>query len=323
MDTERPKRSAAAGMALAAAAIAVWGATFVNTKALLVDFSALEILVLRFVLAWGALWAIHPRGTGPRRIRDEALFAAAGFTGATAYQMLENLAIHETNASNVSILVATSPLFAAGISRLFLRERALSVRFLAGCALALAGVALVALGGARTFRFRPAGDALALGSAACWGVYSAIVTVVNRRGWPPAAAIRRTFFWALVFMLPLLVFALAAPETAERFSCGVELSRAANAARFARLSNLGNLAFLGLLAGAFCFAAWNKACERLGTVRCSLGLYLIPVVAFLAAHVFLGETLPAAGAVGALLVLAGVAVAGKAPKAAEGEGGEP
>ena len=78
------------------------------------------------------------------------------------------------------------------------------------------------------------------------------------------------------------------------------------------LAGLANLAFLGLLASAFCFVAWNKACERLGTVRCSLGLYLVPVVAFLVAHVFLGETLPAAGVVGGLLVLAGVAVAGAA-----------
>ena len=74
----------------------------------------------------------------------------------------------------------------------------------------------------------------------------------------------------------------------------------------------GKIAFLGLLASAFCFVAWNKACERLGTVRCSLGLYLVPVVAFLVTHVFLGETLPAAGVVGGLLVLAGVAAAGAA-----------
>jgi drug/metabolite transporter (DMT)-like permease len=145
-----------------------------------------------------------------------------------------------------------------------------------------------------------------------WGVYSAVVTVVNRGGWHPVAAILRAFFWALVFMLPLLIFALAAPGTAARVSCSVNLSRAANAARFASLTNLANLAFLGLLASAFCFVAWNKACERLGTVRCSLGLYLIPVIAFLIAHVFLGETLPAAGAAGAVLVLAGVAVAGTA-----------
>ena len=301
---------ATSGVALAAFVVIVWSATFVNTKALLTDFSALEILAIRFALAWVALWAIHPHGMGPLRIRDEALFATAGLAGATVYQMLENVAIHFTNASNVGILVATSSLFAAVMSRLLLGERTFSPRFLIGCALALGGVVLVSLGGARTFHFRPIGDALALGAAMSWGVYSAAVTVVNRGGWHPVAAIRRAFFWALVFMLPLLLLALAAPEAAARVSCSLDLSRAGNAARFARLPNLANLAFLGLLASAFCFVAWNKACERLGTVRCSLGLYLIPVIAFLIAHVFLGETLPAAGVAGAVLVLAGVAVAG-------------
>ncbi len=304
--------SATSGATLAVFVVIVWSATFVNTKALLTDFSALEILGIRFAMAWVALWAIHPHGMGPLRVRDEALFAAAGLAGATAYQMLENVAIHFTNASNVSILVATAPLFAAVMSRLLLGERTFTPRFLIGCALALGGVALVSLGGARAFHFRPIGDALALGAALSWGVYSATVTVVNRGGWHPVAAIRRAFFWALVFMFPLLIFALAMPETARGMSCSVDLSRAGNAARFVRLPNLANLAFLGLFASAACFVAWNKACERLGTVRCSLGLYLIPVIAFLIAHVFLGETLPAAGVVGAVLVLAGVAVAGSA-----------
>ena len=304
------RQSTTMGVALAAFVVIVWSATFVNTKALLADFSALEILAIRFAMAWIALWAIHPHGMGPLRVRDEALFAVAGLGGATVYQMLENVAIHFTNASNVGILVATSSLFAAIMSRILLGERTFTPRFLVGCALALGGVTLVSLGGARAFHFRPIGDALALGAAMSWGVYSAAVTVVNRGGWHPVAAIRRAFFWALVFMLPLLVFALAMPETAAQISCSVDLSRAGNAARFARLPNLANLAFLGLLASAVCFVAWNKACERLGTVRCSLGLYLIPVIAFLIAHVFLGETLPAAGVIGAVLVLAGVAVAG-------------
>ena len=86
-------------MALAAFVVTVWSATFVNTKALLADFSALEILAIRFALAWVALWAIHPHGMGPLRVRDEALFAAAGLGGATVFQMLENVAIHFTNAS--------------------------------------------------------------------------------------------------------------------------------------------------------------------------------------------------------------------------------
>ena len=43
--------SATSGAALAAFVVIVWSATFVNTKALLADFSALEILGIRFALA--------------------------------------------------------------------------------------------------------------------------------------------------------------------------------------------------------------------------------------------------------------------------------
>ena len=38
--------------------IIVWGVTFASTRALLENFSSLEILVLRFSLAWAALWML-------------------------------------------------------------------------------------------------------------------------------------------------------------------------------------------------------------------------------------------------------------------------
>ena len=39
----------------AALALIVWGVTFVNTRALLADSSALEILMVRFAMAWAVL----------------------------------------------------------------------------------------------------------------------------------------------------------------------------------------------------------------------------------------------------------------------------
>jgi len=47
------------GWLSAAFVIFVWGVTFANTRALLFDFSALEIQVSRFVLAWAALWGME------------------------------------------------------------------------------------------------------------------------------------------------------------------------------------------------------------------------------------------------------------------------
>lgn len=303
-----PGGRALAGLALAAVSILVWGVTFVNTKALLADFSSLEILVLRFVLAWLALWALWPHRLKGVPRRDEALFAAAGLSGAAVYQLTENLAIHFTNASNVSILVSICPMFAAILSQWLLREKALSARFAAGFALAMAGVAMVSLDGVASFHFRPVGDLLAVASGVSWGFYSVTVSVVNRRGYPPVAAIRRAFFWALASMVPVVAWAVAFPAAAEKVSCGVELGLAANAARFASWTNWFNLGFLGLLASAFCFVAWNAACDRLGTVRASAGIYLIPAVTLFFAHAFLGEELHLVGAFGAVLTLAGVAL---------------
>jgi len=40
------------GCLYAAFALLVWGVTFASTRALLFDFSALEIMVVRFVMAW-------------------------------------------------------------------------------------------------------------------------------------------------------------------------------------------------------------------------------------------------------------------------------
>ena len=83
--------------AIAAFVILVWGVTFGSTRSLLLDFSALEILVLRFAIAWFMLVGIGLFEGAERRrfsFRDELLFAGMGLTGVTAYQFLENSAIY-------------------------------------------------------------------------------------------------------------------------------------------------------------------------------------------------------------------------------------
>ena len=69
-----------------------------------------------------------------------------------------------------------------------------------------------------------------------------------------------------------------------------------------------NLSFLGILASALCFAAWSRACDLLGTVRATVGIYAIPVVTFVFAYACLGERLSAVGAIGAVCTLAGVVI---------------
>ena len=302
------------GLALVAFTLLVWGLTFVNTRALLPDFSALEIQVVRFTLGYVALWCIHPRWTPVAR-GDERLFIGMGLSGVAVYQLLENCAIHYTNASNVAILVALCPMATALLAWLLGRSARPTWRFFVGFVVAIIGVALVCTNGVQAFHFHPLGDLIAFCAMLSWGGYSIFVDVVNTKNYPPAFVIRRTFFWALVFTVPIVLFGLTASgRTVLQGSFAVSLDPAVNGARFASGLNLLNLGFLGLLASAACFVVWNMACEALGTVRCTVALYLTPVVTVLFAAAFLGERMTIVSVLGSALILGGVILSGWQPR---------
>ena len=155
------------GYAIAAVSIFFWGITFICTKALLTDFSALEILFFRFLAAYLGLWIIKPKFEKIER-RDNILFALAGLSGVVLYQFTENMAINFTNASNVSVIVSICPLFTAIIAQYFLKENHLNLWFLLGFLISITGVSLVCFNGKFELEFNPVGDLLALFSGICW-----------------------------------------------------------------------------------------------------------------------------------------------------------
>ena len=306
-------------------AIVSWSVTFTNIRALLSDFSSLEILVLRFSMAWAVLLAwdmafrrrgglrpVRRGGGAARSLRDELLFVGMGFTGIAGYQFLENCAIYYTSASNIAILVSFAPISTAVVAWLFAHDRSLSAVFVLGSLVSVAGVALLSLAGVKTLKLNPAGDLMAMGAMLSWGFYSLFVDVANRRGVPPVVAIRKSMFWALVMLAP--VAAWGTTESGLRAlggSFGVNLDLQCNACRFSRVMNWVNLVFLGVFASAACFVLWNMACKALGTVRVSIGLYLTPVIGVVVAMVFLGEGVSWMELCGGALILVGVAVANR------------
>ena len=181
------------GYVLAATAIFFWGITFVCTKYLLNSFSSLEILFFRFLAAYLGLWIMHPRMEKIAR-KDNLLFALAGLSGVVLYQLSENIAIHFTNASNVSVIVSICPLFTAIINQIFLKERSLSPCFLLGFLISISGVILVCFNGSTELEFNPKGDLLALFAGICWGFYSLCISLLNRQNYDPVCATRRIFF---------------------------------------------------------------------------------------------------------------------------------
>ena len=300
---------------LALIVVAIWGLTFVSTKTLIsAGLDPAEIFVVRFSMAYLGIWiySVITRHARPDRAshslfarswRDELLFVFLGVTGGSFYFLAENTALAHTQASNVSFLVCSAPLFTALISLLYRRvqhdrfadamERIGSGWMLAlGTLLALGGMALMMFDGQRV-QVSLRGDLLALGAALCWALYSLFIGRLTDE-YGPVFATRKVFFYGLLTILPFLLGREFAP---------LEL--------FAQPVVWGNLLFLGLCASLACFVAWNLVTARLGNITAVNYVYLNPVFTLITAMILLGERLTPAGAVGSALILAGVILAGR------------
>ena len=233
-----------------------------------------------------------------------------GFTGVFAYQFLENCAIYYTNAGNVAILVSFGPIVTAVMARVMTDDHSFSFRLLIGSLISMVGVALVAFNGVVNVQFRPLGDIMTLCAMVSWGFYSVLVNQANRLGIDPLRAVRKSFGWALLMMIPLAVWGTTnSGYVVLDGSYSITLDSDINLERFTSFANLANLFFLGFLASAASFVLWIRACRILGVVRTTVSLYLTPVIAIIFAALFLKERLTWSSVVGGILILCGVAVA--------------
>ncbi len=280
------------GHLVALMTIFIWGTTFISTKVLLENFTPVEILLFRFVMAYAALWAICPRVMKNVTLYKECVFAAAGLTGICLYYLLENIALTMTWASNIGVIITMSPFFTAILTRVFLREQGtLGWNFFLGFLTAVFGVGLISFNGA-AFELNPFGDFLALAAAVVWACYAVLTKKMADFGYSTVACTRRTFFWGILFMLPTpMIF---------EFQWGLE--------RLLDGVSLLNLLYLGLGASALCFVSWNYAVKVLGTVKTSVYIYLVPVVTVLTAFLILGEPLTWMSVTGCVLTIVGLVI---------------
>ena len=276
------------GQAAALVTILIWGTTFISTKVLLDTLSPVEILFLRFSLGYLALWLAAPRRLWLTARRQEGLFALAGLCGVTLYYGFENLALSATRASNVGVIISIAPFFTVLFSAVFLKEKRPGLRFFAGFLIAMAGIMLISFN-QEAVEIHPVGDGLAVLAAMIWAVYCLLSRRISELGYNVLLATRRTFFYGLLFMLPL---------TFTRFSVSLPT--------ILRPEILFNLVFLGLGASALCFVTWNLAVGILGSVKTSVTIYIVPVITAVASALVLHEPLTPKVILGLALTLGGL-----------------
>ena len=272
---------------------AVWGTTFISSKLLLQEgLSPAAIMILRFVLAYVLMLPFVKGKWLCKSLKDELLMVLLGISGGSLYFLLENTALVYTQASNVAIIIAATPLLTMLIVNLLDRGKGASKRLYGYSLMSLAGVALVILNGNFVLKLNPIGDLLTFGAVVTWVIYSIIIAKVQER-YSSWMITRKIFFYGVVTLLPYILI--------EPWDVTWEM--------MSRPMVWGNIAYLGVLASLGCYMTWNIVIKRLGAVDATNYLYINPIVAMITANLLLGERITPLAIAGTALILVGVYLA--------------
>lgn len=272
---------------------AIWGTTFISSKLLLQEgLSPAAIMILRFVLAYVLMLPFVRGKWFCRSLKDELLMVLLGISGGSLYFLLENTALVYTQASNVAIIIAATPLLTMLTVNLLDRGKGASKRLYGYSLMSLAGVALVILNGNFVLKLNPIGDLLTFGAVVTWVIYSIIIAKVQER-YSSWMITRKIFFYGVVTLLPYFLI--------EPWDVTWEM--------MSRPMVWGNIAYLGVLASLGCYMTWNIVIKRLGAVDATNYLYINPIVAMITANLLLGERITPLAIAGTALILVGVYLA--------------
>ena len=232
---------------LTALVVTIWGTTFVSTKVLLQHgLNPIEIMFYRFVLAYVCILLVSHKRIWADNWKDETMLMLAGLTGGTFYFIAENTALEITQASNVALLVCTTPIFTSLFMHWFYKEP-LRRNVMIGSLIALVGVGMVVFSGSVILQINPLGDFLSIVASMMWAFYCLVLKPLGNR-YSTAFITRKVFLYSILSLLVYFLFEPLQVKADILFHPVVAF----------------NLLFLGIVASMLCFIAWNAAVKVLG-----------------------------------------------------------
>lgn len=167
--------------------------------------------------------------------------------------------------------------------------------FYIGFVIAMTGVILISMNGQKSFNLNPAGDGLAFLAMISWGAYSALVKKIGEWDYPTIAVTRRIYFYAILFLIPVLI--------KQKASWDISLIHNPQV--------VSNFLFLGIGASAMGFMLWNLSTKWIGAVKTSVYIYVSPVVTVVLSMLILHEKMTVISGFGSLLIFVGLIISQK------------
>jgi drug/metabolite transporter (DMT)-like permease len=279
-----------------------WAGNAIVGRAVVHDIPPVALAQMRWTFAFLILlpfaWP-KLRGDLPVIRREIGIVLLLSLTGIAAFNTMLYWSLQHTTAINATLMQSSGPLLIGLASWALFRDPLTRIQ-LTGIAVSLAGVAVIVTGGDLSRLLGMSlniGDVVIVAAMAAYAVYSTLLR--KRPAIAPLSLITITIGIGSAMLLPLTI--------AEYLS----------GRHFATLG-LGGFAAIGYVAifpSILSYVCFNRGVELIGANRAGPFFHLIPLFGVILAFVFLGERPALYHFLGAVLILGGVALAGRKPAA--------
>lgn len=271
---------------------AIWGTSFVATRAVLPAIPPVVLAALRFDLA-GILMIGYAVVTADRwrpRTRDEWRgVLVGGVLFVAAHHALLFTGQQYVTSALAAVIISLDPVLATGFSRYLLPDERLSALGVIGLFVGLIGIGVIAApspGNVLTADF--VGVTLVFLAAAAF----ALGAVLTRR-YRTSIAVQSMQAWMMIVGAPLL-HATAVLLPGQRLAA-VQWTAPA----------LAGLCYLAIIGGGCGYLLYFELLDRLGPIEINLVGYVVPVFAAVSGWLVLGERVAPRTVVGFLVIVTG------------------
>ena len=272
--------------------VVLWASAFVGIRAVADDLSPGSLAFGRLAIGTiglGAALLFRPRVRPSRR--SLTLIVASGLVWFALYNLVLNEAERNVDAGTAAMIVNTGPIFIAILAGLFLGE-GFPARLLAGCVIAFAGTAIIAVATSAGPAAGPnAGWGIALCAVAAFAYASGVT--LQKPALRDTPALQVTWTACLVGAVACTPFA---PGLVQELGA-------------ARPESIAWLVYLGIFPTAIAFTAWAFALSRSTAGNLGALTYLVAPVVVVMAWLLLAEVPPGLAVLGGAICIGGVIVA--------------